>query len=219
MGDTNAFEKSVLVWSMCIIAVAIGTLFGVWPAIAGWFTKSDSQAPAWVQAVGSVAAILVAVWIADRQSREQRRIQGRRDTAVAAIAAAGLDDAITSLQFEMQKIYEYCTHIEGDAVAFIDRSLKELQIISQPSREHLLDLAPVIPEAAVAYVHAFRMRSMMINMLQNIQHDAMLALPIDTGRWHSLGLLANKGAERCSCVMDSFLPLALGRETPGQVDA
>jgi hypothetical protein len=59
-----------------VVALLAGLVLGVypgWPAVLALL--KESQGPAWVQAVGSVAAIVVAIAIARNQAERDRRIR------------------------------------------------------------------------------------------------------------------------------------------------
>lgn len=60
------------VWSALLIFAAILAIVPGWPAVAIWLSKD--AAPAWVQAVGSILAILAAVAVAYYQDARQRKV-------------------------------------------------------------------------------------------------------------------------------------------------
>lgn len=59
-----------------------------------WFRPTVTEWPAWVQAVGSIAAIIAAIWIAQWQAHLQRQkddeLRRRRETAVRAVTPLAL---------------------------------------------------------------------------------------------------------------------------------
>jgi hypothetical protein len=67
-----------LAWCVVLGSAAWLAIFPGWPTVALWLSKDP--APAWVQAVGSVAAIIAAAWIASYQ--ERRRAHGVKQGAV-----------------------------------------------------------------------------------------------------------------------------------------
>ncbi|WP_153065790.1 hypothetical protein [Achromobacter xylosoxidans] len=73
------------------VAVGVGLAFSGWP-------YSDGQTwAAWVQAVGSIGAILVAVWVAyDQHKKTGRRVVEERTTEVRNVLA-GLRDELEVL--------------------------------------------------------------------------------------------------------------------------
>jgi hypothetical protein len=58
-------------WCVVLIAAAILAIVPGWPAVCGWLSKAE--APAWVQAIGSIGAIFGAAWIAGYQERSRAR--------------------------------------------------------------------------------------------------------------------------------------------------
>lgn len=78
-------------------ALALVLLFGGltlaiypgWGAIGGWLSRID--APAWVQAVGSVTAILAAIWIALSSERSRKREKEESSARETALAIAIVD--------------------------------------------------------------------------------------------------------------------------------
>jgi hypothetical protein len=77
------FNPKLLLVSPVAVLLAVGMFYLPWGA---------ERAPAWVQAVGSVAAILVAVWLSERQSahRIHEARQNRKDQALKVLAIARL---------------------------------------------------------------------------------------------------------------------------------
>ena len=71
----HVFSYFALVATATIVVVALAR---------GWF--SSANAPAWVQAYGSIAAILSAVWIASQQAARQQRAE--RDRALQRLKMA-----------------------------------------------------------------------------------------------------------------------------------
>lgn len=87
-------------WWEWIVLAAVGSLlvaaataiYPGWPAVGKWWDKQDL--PAWVQAVGSISAIVAAVWVVEAQHRrsirlaietESRRTK-RRHNAIIGVA-------------------------------------------------------------------------------------------------------------------------------------
>lgn len=85
-------------WLMPV--VVIGVFLLVWMLIyAPWGAES---APDWVQAIGGVAAICAAVWIASQDSRSRARERVSRDRVIAELVVRIADRSagVSSLLFE-----------------------------------------------------------------------------------------------------------------------
>lgn len=85
LGTLGAIVGMILVG--CLFAGLALTIYPGWPAIGAWLHRID--APAWVQAVGSIAAICAAVVIAYVQHRQTLRQSHRLAAQARSQAAAG----------------------------------------------------------------------------------------------------------------------------------
>lgn len=180
---------------------------------------ASEAAPAWVQAVGSVLAIVFSVLIAHRQAADQQAIANRQaaeqrsrqeqsDRAVAVIAVASLVDAISTLQVAMKTIIAL-TECSPQPSQYYKGGLDELNAARYPTREHLLDLAPVIPAGAVAYVRAFHMRTMLIRLIQAQLASHPVPGGVGDGIRQAMRSFAIEGEKQCAIVINEFLPLAI----------
>lgn len=87
----------------------------VWPGLpAGWFTSQE--AAAWVQAIGSIGAILVAIAVPAKMERDRRRhqeeaeaIQGR---ALAVILAPSYSALLKDLMTIVERIEAFMPNAE-----------------------------------------------------------------------------------------------------------
>lgn len=62
-----------------ILLVLVGSIALVAAGGWNWFAKFlESAAPAWVQAVGSIGAVLIAVWVSSRSERHARELEAER---------------------------------------------------------------------------------------------------------------------------------------------
>lgn len=100
---------------------------------------NSDDAPAWVQAVGSIGAIIAAMWIAGRQQREQMKVNRRRERVVATVAieiaeraATGmmLTDTVVANRPSIGKI-----SIE-DCISYMDRELKAISRLDLAALPH-----------------------------------------------------------------------------------
>lgn len=114
----------ILAWLICSPAMLL-------PAM--WFyTRDDVEWAAWVQAIGSVAAILVAVWVSRRDSQVRRDEQFRADhrymtkahafATYAAINVCGSADYILSGKREKSSLDYWMTLLDValDDIAQVD---------------------------------------------------------------------------------------------------
>jgi hypothetical protein len=109
------------------LSMCIATAWGVWIFVAigalGWalFTVLEAfgvmkDAPAWVQAVGSVGAILIAVWVANRESNERRSTERDRENEL------------------LKKIYgvaKYATEVSVNTYSYIDQDRPEDDVVAK----------------------------------------------------------------------------------------
>lgn len=82
-----------------------------------WFRPDADEWPAWVQAVGSIAAIAAAVWIAQEQAARERRkeeeIRHRRDRAARAITPLALTQICAWAEGTMSSWHEAARRIQA----------------------------------------------------------------------------------------------------------
>lgn len=146
LGTTGALIGATVL--ACLFGGLALAIYPGWPAIGRWAERAD--APAWVQAVGSVAAILAAVGIAAWQRHSERTQQRRADTAAALVIgfeiSSKVEMAIAAAQ-AMQFEYDNPTHPHPLARAQFFMSV--LDTMTLPTEEQLLLLARSMPELAV----------------------------------------------------------------------
>jgi hypothetical protein len=94
--------------------IPLATVAGVMGVSAYFYhpaTSSEAVA-AWVQAVGSIGAILAAVWVAHRQYEQTRQLELGRAAADTAKEQAETRAFVQSIRQELATIWEgYCTGI------------------------------------------------------------------------------------------------------------
>lgn len=128
------------------VVVIIGGLAALWfrPPINDW--------PAWVQAVGSIAAIIAAIWIAQWQAGRERRdrIAARKELrkAVAGLARR-LADAVAREADSLISTPSYHAHEGSDGTEFIllDAALDRFDPSALVSAEGILALEGLRREA------------------------------------------------------------------------
>ena len=117
-----------------------------------WFRPAVKDWPAWVQAVGSIAAIMAAVWIAQWQAGRERRdrLEDRREIrkAVAGLArrmANIIDDHANTLTTSP----EYVAHegIDWSDLLLIDAALERFDPSELVSAEGVLALEKIRRDA------------------------------------------------------------------------
>jgi hypothetical protein len=192
--DTITFNPIKLVKQLLVSPVGAGLGF-----ITGWLCLTyltKENAPAWVQAVGSVGAIWATAWVANRQQREQAVHRLEKDkVVVAAIAeiARASSMAINRL-FELassnqvkDKMEEFVRWIE-----YVERqhqTIKGIDLISLPKAEMIqpfLQLTHNIQSAAnnsrkyTAGAVGDELRSIGISMKLNKDIVASLATKFDS---------------------------------------
>lgn len=126
-----------------------------------------SQGAAWVQAVGSILAILVAVAVAAWQHRKGLKRDRRMENARALVAAALAITDVHEMAFEIQIIG--LVGIEPD----MDKSLNEVIVATQipDALRNLMDVAHEFPDEArfiVSYFNAVSEASYSARTLQQL---------------------------------------------------
>ena len=86
--------------SLPFILIATAIVSGITFAIGRHYALNRDEWPGWVQAVGSVEAILVAVWVAWQQAESQRRRDEEKERAE-------LRGMLQSLRSEMEASLEF----------------------------------------------------------------------------------------------------------------
>lgn len=104
-------------------------------------------AAAWVQAVGSIAAIIAAMWIGERSAKQSRALVELERRRQADIFASTLSMKLHLLGIEIQKKAEQArriaTRVSAGEIAKIDQdTLRNLFLLSQ--HESVMQLRPNI---------------------------------------------------------------------------
>ncbi|MFM0279988.1 hypothetical protein P0D75_18415 [Paraburkholderia sediminicola] len=100
--------------------IPLATIAGVIGASAYFYHPADSSeaVAAWVQAIGSIGAILAAVWVAHRQYEQTRKLEIDRAAADAAKDEAETKAFVQSVRQELMTIWEgYSTGIRPALLA------------------------------------------------------------------------------------------------------
>lgn len=82
--------------------------------------SKDFDLPAWVQAVGSIAAILVAVWVSSDQTRQQRQRDDQREAdEIEGVIRCIKAEVQTSLKYMSREVLPALEHVSpGDPIRF-----------------------------------------------------------------------------------------------------
>ncbi len=132
----NDYGKSLFepLLSVPNIVLGLSVLFVACLVIAQVDLNSSEWA-SWVQAVGSIAAILSAVWIAGRDTRERRKSESEAKQGAAARAYTTVDDTVRRVKAALRSAEERLldeltyTYINND----LDQALQHLkEVISSP---------------------------------------------------------------------------------------
>lgn len=94
--EVNA--RRVLMPAACGV-VGLFALHGAYPQLFGFWPSTSQDLAAWVQAVGSVAAIVGAVWVANMQSRHKKE----DDLLRAQLGAASISVRLSRFAAELSK--------------------------------------------------------------------------------------------------------------------
>jgi hypothetical protein len=105
-----------------------------WECVSYWIEHHPGLA-SWVQAVGSIAAILAAVWIASSDSRLRRKAEtaAKREAAVRAIAVVGEAGLRVNAAIESMKNLNVHREMMNTIAASLSQSQQHLKevILSQ----------------------------------------------------------------------------------------
>ncbi|OGP00986.1 MAG: hypothetical protein A3E00_12085 [Curvibacter sp. RIFCSPHIGHO2_12_FULL_63_18] len=184
------------VWSgtfLCALYVGLLALYSE----TVWNWLSNTNAPAWVQAVGSVIAIVAAFSIANSQSNTQRQEQAKRERASAAVVARAMVAQLATLNAACKSIKEF-TSVESDRTFITSDYVTWLNNAESPTNENLLHLASAIPDAAMAYIDAFEMRETLLATIRSFASTHLVNLQLSVAQRTALYVLADDGANQCA---------------------
>jgi hypothetical protein len=101
-------------------------------AFCAYPAKTSADVAAWVQAVGSIGAILVAVWVAHRQYTQTRQLELDHVAAAEAKEKAEVRAFVQSVKQELSSIWEgYSTGIRPALLAVADGSYFGMIVAAQ----------------------------------------------------------------------------------------
>jgi hypothetical protein len=141
---------ALIVAGLCASIALVGA--GGWPWFAGLLTKSAEGAAAWVQAIGSIAAILWAVWIATAENRR------RAEDAIAAAQISSL--AVLRLLQHMRAVAEAVAEALEPLAKFdgapegLLSVQNTLEVVRLPNPAQVLALVPVGGGCAKSLAHS-----------------------------------------------------------------
>lgn len=154
-------------WAETVGAVALVLLLGSLALIAAggwtWFARFlESAAPAWVQAIGSIAAIVAAIVVANRQYEQtvkrELRADARNQTQVLGVALALAERAEHALRegrgyvtrpFTREDAWETSDEMIRGAQLFVDR-FGALPFHTLPSYEDVSTAYELLDDLRVA---------------------------------------------------------------------
>lgn len=122
------------VWAA--VAAAIAVIAG-WPPLQIWLEQHDKLA-AWVQAVGSVAAIGLSVWVVQRQHRLELRRQEMADWQSKRAALQGLLQLMTGVQNVAGKVANIARHRAPNSEGLMNLSIELETLLNALSRTDYL---------------------------------------------------------------------------------
>lgn len=137
-------EASIwVVWAFLAIGALGGGLFVLLD-----FFGAKADAPAWIQAIGSVLAILAAVWISSRQHVELRRERNAQERAICSVVTV-IAWRMASLTEALQTNLLTATNVSatlGTWIELIQReraALQELDLLRMPKAEIIHMILPL----------------------------------------------------------------------------
>lgn len=126
-------------------SVEICLLWGDWQIHQWWSCMTQSAWTSWVQAIGSISAIFISIWI----SRRQLNTDKKHAVLQARILAKGSVDCIQTMSYGLQA--EIYGMIKTSALG-----LREFVTLSQATRPELL------PAAAMQAFVSIRLNAVMV---------------------------------------------------------
>ncbi|WP_261803369.1 hypothetical protein [Variovorax sp. PAMC26660] len=138
----------------CLLLVHALAIFPGVPAIRWFFVTcavvlGRLDVPAWVQAVGSVAAIGAAIAIASWQRSEERTASHVRNLAAARVVAVSVQPMLDVAAFTCQSMLETLSTVtEHDAATVAKFFHSVFARLNLPSEDQLLRLVLAFPEIA-----------------------------------------------------------------------
>jgi hypothetical protein len=155
-------ERLISGGTLLCLAVLTGLLLvhtlAIFPGASAirWFFRSSVvvlgrlDAPSWVQAVGSVLAILVAVAVPMWQRHAERTRAAMSDMAVALVIGFEISSKVDmAISVAKAMLYEYQISTNEDPRARARFYLNLFDEMELPTEEQLLLLARAMPELAV----------------------------------------------------------------------
>lgn len=101
------FFRNMIEGSLLLILVLIGCLFCAYA-----FPESQYGLASWAQAIGSIAAIFAAIWLAHRDTRLKRE----DDRTVALLAAIEMSQSATELKLRIQAMLELIKFVRANGI-------------------------------------------------------------------------------------------------------
>jgi hypothetical protein len=166
------FNRKQIAGFMMLVAASVLLITGL---VFALYRKpiESAEVAAWVQAVGSVAAILAAIWI----SRDQERQRRKDARAAALIMASSARHHVALLLVDVEaavKWFETASAEDLNLRGFPDH-LKNLQSILPLTAEELIRLAPIAGDCALKLSAGFGKLQHGIAYLQAVLDDARLS--------------------------------------------
>jgi hypothetical protein len=146
------------------------------------------NAPAWVQAVGSVAAIFAAIWIARWQAEKDRRLRREEVIATAEVVGASVTHIATTMSGRLRDLAQGLNQKnQGNGFDARQHHVK-IRALVLPSESQLLHLAPVINAGAIGLARASAWVTQIANDLEFIakQEEGPMTLVFKDAQLQSL---------------------------------
>lgn len=170
----------------CLLLVHALAIFPGVPAIRWFFVTTAVavgrlDAPAWVQAVGSIVAIFAAIGIAMWQRHSDKKVARNAARATVMVVGAAIDSLVHTLIGTAQAMHHEFTHpcaaTAPERAIFFQNLFAKAQM---PSEEQMLLLAQAIPEAAATLANGvayMRRVQLTLDFIANAQLMTTVAEP------------------------------------------
>lgn len=140
---TIKLDAKLAAVSTCCVGVAMLAVWMAFPGARFWASENSSDIASWVQAIGSILAILATWFIASSQQRASRENELR----LAALDAATMYADLSSVVLSLDKTHSILGHMLDNRSHLTDFAVQEL--ISQL---HFLNVRPLNEQSKMAPV-------------------------------------------------------------------
>jgi hypothetical protein len=169
-------------WGATVGAAVLGCLFGglVLAIFPGWSTVGEwlktEYSAAWVQAIGSVVAILVAIAVPAFSDRAKEKRDSEAKKVKAMIVAVGVQVKVRCIRDAIEK-QRNLINAYSNSESGIDHACKMNDAVARltwPSQAEMMTLGDHIPQLAMDLVRGFELL---------MRHQLLINIPMGPDGW------------------------------------